>query len=534
MCGDVTDFGYLISAEDNAVVPCAYIAFQVSTTWLVLAIFTAEVVDTTISTSNTMDKEELAMAALHSRSLQRDSFTVALRKLFDESVGEGMKEIDLDTLKAFLEDEDNVAVLEGQLNMSAYMAINAWEAIETNGSAHMDDYIDGLVLASHQSQEHSILRCWAQSRRLHRDHHQMWDDLTPPKPEPLAYEEVNPGPSTGATSQWTQHSGIKGVWSEVSQLRSEFAQLHGSVQALTEDISAIRRQAQVNSKDSDEKSKAEVRKAQRDVSELTVEVQGTQLGLGEVRNEVEALREQFRQSSQAEDIRSEFRSLREKLDNVACTEDLGGVSHALTGVAQALSGMRSDENDVRSSLVNVQGEVTALRSEVSELVKTIRGDREGGRSTTTSPSKRLEQQQLQERRVSRDSSGGLESGGSDQKPFEKLSGLDRLSALLQKPPTPSGGSLESAAGRVERSRSSSSVETKAQKGEDASSPVQRPKEQQDYRAVFNTAPAALLASESDEQSVHGFVTTPLPERTGMETTYQPLASDRIIRRDTQG
>merc|ERR1719359_2806887 len=33
MCGDVTDFGMLVSAEDNVVVPMAYMLFQVTTPW---------------------------------------------------------------------------------------------------------------------------------------------------------------------------------------------------------------------------------------------------------------------------------------------------------------------------------------------------------------------------------------------------------------------------------------------------------------------------------------------------------------------
>merc|ERR1711966_646984 len=100
----------------------------------------------------------------------------------------------------------------------------------------------------------------------------------------------------------------------------------------------------------------------------------------------------FRLSSQAEDLKSEFRILREKLDNVACTEDLGSVSHALSGVAQALSGSASasDVNDIRSGFVAMQGEFKSMRSDLNSLVKSLQADRAGVGGASTSPERRGE------------------------------------------------------------------------------------------------------------------------------------------------
>jgi len=522
MCGDVTDFGYLISAEDNAVVPIVYMAFQVSTTWLVLAIFTAEVVDTTITTSNTLDKEEQAMTALHSRSLQRDSFTVTLRKLFHDTIGEDVTQIDIRTLAAFLEDEDNITILEKKLNLSAYLAINAWEAIENDGSAEMNDYIDGLVLASHQSSTHSMLRNWAQMRRMARDHHAMWSELTPSKPESTAYELVNPV-ATGAGEHG--HTGTKGVWADVIQMRSQFTALHGSVQAMQSDVVALRGGHHRSSKDAEDKAKQDARKSQRDLADLSAEVHGTQLGLADVRNEVEALREQFRQSTQVEDLRKEIRFLAEKLDNVACTQDLGGVSQALSGVAQALSGSASasDLNEVRSGLTNVQGEVSGLRSDIASLVKTMRADRAASSGSSpspklgsTSPEKRLEilgiASGIRDRMGSRDSA---DSGGSDRNAGSGA-GPDRAtSSDAQKPVLPAMPKIDGPmAERLERLRAMSSPAVsparridamvanqapRTQSRDDAASVLSRPKKPEEFRSIFTTAPAALSATESHGQ-----------------------------------
>merc|ERR1739842_7962 len=80
-------------------------------------------------------------------------------------------------------------------------------------------------------------------------------------------------------------------------------------------------------------------------------------------------------------------------------------------------------------------------------------------------------------------------------------------------------SSQPVADRLERLRATGSGEsTAAQYREEPAVVLQRPKEagKKEYRSVFQTAPAALLVTESDEQPLHG-----------MEPTYQPLSADRI-------
>jgi predicted nucleic acid-binding Zn-ribbon protein len=430
MCGDVTDFGYLISAENNFIVPVAYMVFQVTTPWLILSIFTAEVVDTTITTSQVLDREEKAMQALHSRTVQRVKITNQLYDLFsDVQNAREMQYIELNHLASFLEDEDNIQRLFEIAGLTAFQAINAWEAIENDGAAHMEDYVDGLVLASHQSHEHSILRMEAQIRGLLRGQTAMLSALEVPSIPGRRLSISREGKYTSddldgqglgngfAQPSFAQpsvpepakpYTGFSGIWSEMSGLREEvragLVQLQSSMQAVQTDQNSIRRGVSAT-KEAEHKAVAEVRKIQRDLSESNSHIHGALLGLSDVRNDISALCKQANasRSPQIDELRGEVHQLRNEVTHVARTEDMGHLADALVEVQKmqrdlsesnsqisaAVAGIGDVRNDIAAlceqpgrgqatQIDELSGKVNELCSEVARLAPSVASVAERG------------------------------------------------------------------------------------------------------------------------------------------------------------
>jgi hypothetical protein len=391
MCGDVTDLGILISAEmDNAVVPCAYILFQVTTPWLILSIFTAEVVDTTITTSQGMDREEKSMQALHTRTVQRNKISNELFDLFADVPGcHDRNSLELNSLAAFLEEEYNIHRLGEITGLTAFQAINAWEAIEDNGTANMEDYVDGLVLASHQSTEHSILRMEAQIRGMLRNQTAILDalQLPPASDASKRFEEaVDAIPEHGrrevngigrqCLDGKLPISGISSIWTEMSDMRAEIhtglVQLQSSMQAVQADQTSLRRGIST-SKEAEQKAVSEVRKMQRELSESSSQIHGALLGIGDVRNDISVFCKQAsssRSPQMLDELCGEVHQLRSEVADLARAEELGVLRSEIAHLAGVDDMDQACTSRPPAAIDALRGEVYQLRTEVADLART--------------------------------------------------------------------------------------------------------------------------------------------------------------------
>lgn len=167
LCGDVTDFGILISEGDHYIILIAYCSFQVFTCWLALAIFSAQVVDSTITTTQEEIRKEIAERAMEAKTQQRERLEQELDKIL-VSICHNDK-IAFEDYCQFLSDERNAKKLEDMIGVSLTSAVNLWDAIDTDGGpVFKDDVIDGLLMAAHHDTSHSLMRIEAQIRNIDR------------------------------------------------------------------------------------------------------------------------------------------------------------------------------------------------------------------------------------------------------------------------------------------------------------------------------------------------------------------------------
>eukprot|EP00927_Polykrikos_kofoidii_P038303 TRINITY_DN32644_c0_g1_i1.p1 TRINITY_DN32644_c0_g1~~TRINITY_DN32644_c0_g1_i1.p1 ORF type:complete len:641 (-),score=107.13 TRINITY_DN32644_c0_g1_i1:43-1965(-) len=165
LCGDVTDLGSVISAEDNVVVPIVYAAFQVSTTWMACSVFTAEVVDATIHSSMQAEMEERARRTLDSWETEHTESEMELRAVFTEFVGQD-NGLDFSSLAHLMKKPSVVSQIYHATGLTSSQVIILWESVEVDGVADLEEYVDSLLKASHMTVDSSLLRMQALIQRI--------------------------------------------------------------------------------------------------------------------------------------------------------------------------------------------------------------------------------------------------------------------------------------------------------------------------------------------------------------------------------
>jgi len=392
MCGDVTDFGVLVSASsNNLVAPLAYMSFQVTTPWLILAIFTAEVVDSTMTTSRNYDRENAALEAMHSRTRQKDKLSSELFELFaDINAGADGNSLELDALATFLEEECNELRLKELAGLTVFQCISAYEAIENDGIANMEDYVDSLVLSSRQSIEHSLLRMEAQIRGMLRNQEAVFHLLGLPEAHPnhpnkrLVAPQGEPAVAASANGLAVRSldikvdtkshpSGIHNILTEMSDLRTEinvgFGQLQSTVQAVQLDQTGLRRSMSAV-KEADHKAVGEVRKIQRELGESNSQIHGALLGISDVRNDISALCKQQANANRSpqllDELRGEVHQLRNEMTHLARAEDMGHLVEVM-----AAEDRRVDFTEITAA---IRGDFASLTTFIRGDLASVRGD----------------------------------------------------------------------------------------------------------------------------------------------------------------
>jgi len=183
MCGDVTDFGPIVSKRFNAVLVICYVVFQITTTWLLLSIFTAAVVDSTITSTAKEHREDEMRSHRQKRQLQEGTLWEIVHQLCPEGG-------DMSRLKIvkYMEDDDNAQILVTLLGLSTAMILHIFDSLQTNDELCPDEFVDGLLFAAAGSTQDSIMKIESQVLHLQKDVTQILGSLVGP---PLIKEPID-------------------------------------------------------------------------------------------------------------------------------------------------------------------------------------------------------------------------------------------------------------------------------------------------------------------------------------------------------
>jgi hypothetical protein len=379
-------------------------------------------VDTTIKTSTNLDKEDLAVKALHSRTVQRTKLTEQLTSLFAEASVGGSGEVNLEELATFFDTEHNTKGLVELTGLTKYNAINTWESMETDGSADMEDYIDGLVLSSHQSEERIMLRVEAELHTILRAEKLILEELGVLRGvEDAKPVESSNGSERRATSklkdllhardkkqsdsskgwQCEKTGGLPQLFTEVLDLRTQISGLHDALANVRQDIKSSMpfASAQVPTITAEIKKvmqmafpEAKYEDLRRDVQQLREEIicaagaeKITELGQQDLKREIMQLRDEVIHAPGSVKVSELVNQVADELSVglasvevqiTALQSDIASFVKPTDVARRGVDGksQRSEDAVDKEHLAVVESEVTALRAEIGSFVQSLRTD----------------------------------------------------------------------------------------------------------------------------------------------------------------